>query len=86
MQLTGVASCFWCPSGISAGVPVVYINDVACTTSEGSEMNLFADDIALYRVIKSPTDCSLLQDINLVSSIVSAKYICILTSLSVGPC
>ena len=32
------------------------INDVVSGVSEGSGINLFADDTALYRVIKSPAD------------------------------
>ena len=52
------------------------INDVASVISEVSDMNLFADDIALYRVIKSPADYNLLQDdVNSVSNIISAKYL-----------
>ena len=54
-----------------------YINDVAFVTSEGSDMNLFADDIALYRVIKSPADYNILQDdISSVSKVISDKYLC----------
>ena len=32
---------------------VSYINDVATVVSPGSEINMFADDIALYRIIKT---------------------------------
>ena len=56
---------------------ICYINDVASVTSEGSDMSLFADDIALYRVIKSPADYNVLQDdINSVSKVISDKYLC----------
>ena len=41
---------------------VYKINNVASVTSEGSDMSLFADDIALYRVIKTPADYVALQD------------------------
>ena len=34
---------------------ISYINDVTSVVSTGSEINLFADDIALYRIIKD--DC-----------------------------
>ena len=51
---------------------ICYINDVASIISEGSDMNLFADDIALYRVIKSPADYNLLQD---DANVISAKYL-----------
>ena len=55
---------------------ICYINDVASVISEGNDMNLFADDIALYRVIKSPADYNLLQDdVNSVSNIITAKYL-----------
>ena len=33
-----------------------YINDVASVVSEESDISLFADNIALYRVIKTPAD------------------------------
>ena len=61
-----------CPSR-SAGairghinVPVTCrVNDVSTTISQGSKMNLFADDIALYQVIKTPSDYHYLQtDVN----------------------
>ena len=55
---------------------ICYINDVASIISEGSDMNLFADDIALYRVIKSPADYNFLKDdVNSVSNVISAKYL-----------
>ena len=48
---------------------ISYINDVTSVVSAGSEINLFADDIALYRVIKGVEDYTQLQvDINSVSS------------------
>ena len=57
---------------------ICYINDVASAASEGSNLNLFENDIefALYRVFKSPADYSFLQeDISSVSNVVSAKYL-----------
>ena len=33
---------------------ITYINDVTSVISPDSELNMFADDIALYRVIRSP--------------------------------
>ena len=41
-----------------------------------SDLNLFADDIVLYRVIKNPADFDQLQsDINSVSSYISGKHL-----------
>ena len=40
---------------------VVYINDVANCISGGSKINLFANDIALYRIITNQDDYSALQ-------------------------
>ena len=54
---------------------ICYINDVASVASEGSDMSLFADDIALYRVIKTPADYVALQDVNSVSTVISYKYL-----------
>ena len=57
---------------------VYKINGVASVASEGSDMNLFADDIALYRVIKTPADYVALQDdINWVLTVNSTnlKYL-----------
>ena len=55
---------------------ICYINDVASVASEGSDMSLFADDIALYRVIKTPADYVALQDdVNSVSTVISSKYL-----------
>ena len=39
-------------------------------------MNLFADDIALYRVIKTPSDYHYLQaDVNAVGHCISQKHL-----------
>ena len=55
---------------------ITYINDVSTTKSQGSKMNLFADDIALYRVIKTPSDYHYLQaDVNAVGQCISQKYL-----------
>ena len=55
---------------------ISYINDVTSVVSAGSEINLFADDIALYRVIKGVEDYTQLQvDINSVSSCIEGKYL-----------
>ena len=35
---------------------ICYINDVTAVISSGSEINLFADDIVLYRIITCPSD------------------------------
>ena len=45
----------------------IFINDI--TVDISSSTLLFADDLKLYRVIRSPEDCQLLQnDINLIST------------------
>ena len=55
---------------------ISYINDVTSVVSSESELNLFADDIALYRIIKSPADYDQLQiDIDSVSSFISGKHL-----------
>ena len=55
---------------------ISYINDVTSIVSSESELNLFADDIALYRIIKSPADYHQLQiDIDSVSSFISGKHL-----------
>jgi len=40
---------------------LLYINDLQEAVSY-SELNIFADDVALYRQIKSSNDCDLLQE------------------------
>ncbi len=40
---------------------LVFINDVTTQVSEGSFLSLFADDMALYRTIRSTADFSILQ-------------------------
>ena len=35
---------------------IIYLNDVSNCISGGSKINLFADDIALYRVVTNPND------------------------------
>ena len=48
---------------------IFYINDVTSFITKGSKINLFADDIVVYPVIKSSLDFNhLQQDINSVSS------------------
>ena len=50
---------------------IMYINNIVTTISPGSEINMFADDITLYRIITSPNDYAMLQeDIGAVSSII----------------
>ena len=60
---------------------MLYINDVVTAISAESEVNMFADDIALYRIIKSPTDYSHLQnDINSISTCIKQKHLHLNTS------
>ena len=50
----------------------MYINNIVTTILPGSEINMFADDIALYRIITSPNDYALLQeDISAISNLES---------------
>jgi hypothetical protein len=52
---------------------VPYINDVAAVVSPESEINMFADDIALYR-IKAPADYTALQgDVDSIGAVVASK-------------
>ena len=74
------------PLNVLSGVPqgsvlgpllfIIYINDVVQQVSDGSKINLFANDIALYRIIYSPSDYVKVQsDINAVSSCLTSKYL-----------
>ena len=55
---------------------VIYLNDVADCISGGSKINLFADDIALYRIITNPDDYLTLQaDVNAIKSTLTTKYL-----------
>ena len=59
------------PQGLVLGplLFVSYINDVAAAISSGSNVNMFANDIALYRVIKTRDDYVYLQkDVNSIST------------------
>ena len=55
---------------------IIYINDVVNQILPDSNINLFADDIALYRTINSPDDYVRLQDdIRSVSCCLGSKYL-----------
>ena len=57
---------------------VLYINDVVSTISDESDVNMFmfADDIALYRIIRSASDYKHLQeDIDATAACISAKHL-----------
>ena len=56
---------------------VIYlVNDVADCISGSSKINLFADDIALYRIITKPDDYLTLQaDVNAIKSTLTTKYL-----------
>ena len=62
-------------SGVPRGSVPIH-NDVATVISSGSDANVFADDIALYRVIKAPSDYVRVQeDINSVSNCIDHKQL-----------
>ena len=54
---------------------ILYINDVAAAVSTESEVNMFTNDIALYRIIKSSTDYSHLQKTSTLFLLASNKSI-----------
>ena len=55
---------------------ITYINNVTSVVFTESELNLFADDIALYRIIKTTADYTPLQnDIDSISSFISGKHL-----------
>ena len=63
------------PQGSVLG-PLLFINDVANCISGESKINLFADDIALYRIITNYDDYSALQsNVNSIDSCLSAKHL-----------
>ena len=54
---------------------IMYINNVITTISSGSEINMFADDIAVYRIITSTNDYAVLQeDISAITSFFNYKH------------
>ena len=60
------------PTDVLSGVPqgtvlgplffLVYINDISKNLTVGTKIRLFADDSLLYRTIRSPKDCEILQN------------------------
>ena len=55
---------------------ITYINNVISVVSNESELNLFADDIVLFRVIKSAADYIHVQsDIDSISSFISGRFL-----------
>ena len=71
LQRVVINGCYseWLP--VISGVPqgsvlgpllfLLYVNDLQEAVSY-SELNVFADDVALYKEIKSSVDCGLLQE------------------------
>ena len=55
---------------------IIYLNDVVDCISGGSSINLYADDIALYRLITNFNDYIALQeDANAINSCLTTKYL-----------
>ena len=55
---------------------VTYINNVTTTISLDSKINMFADDMALYRIKRSPDDYAIVQvDIGCISSFMANKLL-----------
>ena len=58
-----VLSGDWYTSRVVLGplLSIIYINNMVWQISNGSKINLFADDITLYRIIYTPNDYNSLQ-------------------------
>ena len=55
---------------------ILYLNDVIHCISEDSNANFYSDDIALYRIIRSPEDYIFLHtDIDAVAACPDAKFL-----------
>ena len=62
---------------------ITYINQVTDVISQDSKLNMFADDMALYRVITSTNDyVNLQKDISKVSNFLNTK----LLEFNLGKC
>ena len=54
----------------------MYINDVVSVVSPEREINMFAEDIALYRIIMTSSDYTALQgDVDSIGSVMTCKYL-----------
>ncbi len=82
-QFVGIEGCRSSSLRVLSGVPqgsvfgplifISYINHVTEVISQGSSINMFADDMALYRVIKSNNNYTQLQnDVNAVSTFMNS--------------
>lgn len=92
-RFVAVEGCNSCTLPVVSGVPqgsvlgpllfICYINDIPLVVSGESGIDLFADDIVFYRIIKASTDYDHLQhDINFISSCISGKHLQFNTTIS----
>ena len=79
LRLCSVASYFWCAARLCPCGPylfLVYINEIVDAILEDSKIVMFADDIALYRTIRSPLDFILLQlDVDAICNWIALNYL-----------